>query len=177
MTSENDPLATTGLPALIEDGSDTAFRRVVGDVWHVAHRIEAINNLLAARVGLSPPHYSIVMTLVHRSEGMTVGALADTLAVSQPFATREVGQLVKRGFATKRPNPQDGRSSLISLSEKGQATAKDLIRSLRETNDILFEGVTAREFAIFQTFFARTAQKSDIALRYAEFHFGATSGK
>lgn len=50
-----------------------------------------------------------------------IGALARADRCSQPTMSTGVGALVERGWATKRPHPQDARSSLVELTRKGRA--------------------------------------------------------
>jgi DNA-binding MarR family transcriptional regulator len=58
------------------------------------------------------------------------GALADQLGVDVSVASRQVSALERAGYVLRRPDPLDGRASLISLSGKG-AAALTRIRELR----------------------------------------------
>jgi DNA-binding MarR family transcriptional regulator len=51
----------------------------------------------------------------------TVGALARADHCSQPTMSGTVAGLVERGWASKRPNPDDARSSLVELTDEGRA--------------------------------------------------------
>jgi DNA-binding MarR family transcriptional regulator len=52
---------------------------------------------------------------------VTIGALAAADRCSQPTMSAGVAALVDRGWAAKRPNPADARSSLVSLTQAGRA--------------------------------------------------------
>ena len=52
----------------------------------------------------------------------TVGELAEAVGVTQPGATRAIGQLVKRGLVTLRPGRDDQRQHVVTLTAKGRQT-------------------------------------------------------
>ena len=51
-----------------------------------------------------------------------VGAVAATIGVAQPTATRTVRTLVARGLVVRAADPADGRGSVLRLTERGEAT-------------------------------------------------------
>ena len=51
---------------------------------------------------------------------LTIGALATADRCSQPTMSAGVAALVDRGWATKTPNPQDARSTLVALTASGR---------------------------------------------------------
>jgi DNA-binding MarR family transcriptional regulator len=57
-------------------------------------------------------------------------ALADRLGVDVSVASRQVAALERAGYVDRRPDPVDGRASLISLSAAG-ATALARTRAVR----------------------------------------------
>ncbi|MEQ9640093.1 MAG: MarR family transcriptional regulator [Alphaproteobacteria bacterium] len=64
-------------------------------------------------------------------EARTVNGLATFLGVTPAPASRAAAALVKRGFVTQEPNPNDRRSHTLSLTEDGRAAlAQDPIARL-----------------------------------------------
>ncbi|MEM1139017.1 MAG: MarR family transcriptional regulator [Pseudomonadota bacterium] len=55
----------------------------------------------------------------------TVNGLARYLGVTSGPASRAIAALQRNGFLTAEPNPEDGRSQLYALTEKGKATLHD----------------------------------------------------
>jgi len=51
---------------------------------------------------------------------LTVGELAGALGISQPGVTRAIGQLVKLGLVTLRPDRDDQRRRVVRLTAKGR---------------------------------------------------------
>jgi DNA-binding MarR family transcriptional regulator len=55
---------------------------------------------------------------------LTMGQLGVVAAVSRTRVSRVVDELVRAGFATREPNPDDGRSAFASLTPSGQAALR-----------------------------------------------------
>jgi DNA-binding MarR family transcriptional regulator len=51
---------------------------------------------------------------------LTIGELAQSVGITQPGATRTVGQLLDLGLVDMQPAPDDQRRRLVSLTEKGK---------------------------------------------------------
>src|SRR5947209_20625139 len=84
---------TVSRPALLEQGSDEAFRGLIHDLIAYGHRLDACRDAFAAIVGVSGVQYEILM-LVSRAEALSIGEVAVRLHRSGAFITTE---------ATKRP--------------------------------------------------------------------------
>src|SRR5262249_21674741 len=50
-----------------------------------------------------------------------ISQLAELDRCSQPTMSAAVSQLVERGWATKEPNPDDARGSVVTLTDEGRA--------------------------------------------------------
>src|SRR5580658_6450216 len=117
---------TVSHPPLLTRGSDRRFRQLLADFLTVATQLEAVRSHLGGRAGLTGPQYSILMAVAHLQAGrgvqvgVQVGQVAERLHVSSAFVTAETGKLARRDLLRKRPNPDDGRSVLLSLTPAGQ---------------------------------------------------------
>ncbi len=80
---------------------------------------------------------------------MTQRALADALGVSARNVTGLVDGLVQTGFVTREPHPDDRRAALITLTQRGVATASDLRRGHEQLARTLFEGMPAQQLDAF----------------------------
>ncbi len=65
------------------------------------------------------------MATLSRHQPMTPGELAAHEKVQPPSMTRILAALEERGLVTRTPHPTDGRQSLLSMSEDGQALLDD----------------------------------------------------
>ncbi|HEY6631891.1 MAG TPA: MarR family transcriptional regulator [Rhizobiaceae bacterium] len=60
------------------------------------------------------------LAAVDRLGPITVGELADAIGITQPGATRTVGQLVELGVLESATAPDDQRRRIVSLTEEGK---------------------------------------------------------
>ncbi len=92
----------------------TRFKRI-------AERLQSDATHIAAAHGvtLHSSQYPFLGAL-DRMGPLTIGALADAVGITQPGATRVVGQLVKLGMVRARPGRDDQRQRIVSLTAKGQ---------------------------------------------------------
>ncbi len=58
---------------------------------------------------------------IDRHRLITPGELADIEGVRRPSATRVIGSLIEQGMVEKQADPEDGRSSLLSVTPAGHA--------------------------------------------------------
>ena len=159
---------TVSAPALIEDGHDRRFRKLVYDFITIAVRMEAVRDMLGRRMGVSGPQYSILMAVAQNQgrRGVAVRAVADQLHVSGAFVTAEVGKLVRAGLIAKQANPEDRRSVLLSLTPEGEALIRDVAEAVCATNDRFFGALDRDDFLILGHIVDRMVDSSRAALGY-----------
>ncbi len=143
------PPATVSRPALLEQGSDERFRRLVYDLLTIASRMSVVREHLGSRMGISAPQYSLLMAIgqFQGQRGVGVTEIAGVLHVSSAFVATETGKLAQAGLLTKRVNPQDGRAVLLSLTRAGRNLIGRTSAEVRAVNDIFFGALTPSMFA------------------------------
>lgn len=62
-----------------------------------------------------------VLVLLHRYGPMTVPQMGRVMALTRQFVQRMVNETVDRGWAEATPNPAHQRSSLIRITDEGEA--------------------------------------------------------
>lgn len=65
-------------------------------------------------LGMTPAYMPVLLFL--EAGPMTQKALAEGVGVEQPTMTATLNRLERDGWVERLPNPQDGRSSLVSLT-------------------------------------------------------------
>lgn len=80
--------------------------------------------------GLTLPHFSVVNHLIRVKDGQTPLALATAFQVPKTTMTHTLGGLTAHGFVEIRPNPDDGRSKTVWLTDAGRRFREDAIRSI-----------------------------------------------
>src|SRR5256885_11101 len=139
------PPRTISRPALLVDGSDADFRRLIHDLIAYGHRLDACRDAFAVIVGISGVQYEILM-LVSRADGLSIGEVAARLHRSGAFITVEANKLVERGILQKASDPADGRRVLLASTAKSHELLKRLAPYQQRINDVLFESLDARRF-------------------------------
>ena len=83
----------------------------------------------ASPVPLTVPQHRLLVVISVRGP-QRIGALAADLGVNQSNASRLVDRLVDQGLLARATDPEDGRASLVSLTDAG-TTALDVVNQLR----------------------------------------------
>ncbi|WP_282780981.1 MULTISPECIES: MarR family transcriptional regulator [unclassified Nocardia] len=92
------------------------------------HRLRDRTNaqIAAASDGeVEPAAFAILFQLICAGP-MRSGALAETLYSDASTVSRQVANLVKRGFLERRADPTDGRVSVLSVTDAGHAAAAEI---------------------------------------------------
>jgi MarR family transcriptional regulator, organic hydroperoxide resistance regulator len=141
--------ATVSRPALLEQGSDERFRRLVYDLLTISSRMTVVREHLGGRMGINAPQYSLLMAVgqFQGENGVGVTAVARVLHVSSAFVATESGKLAQAGLLTKRANPRDRRGVLLSLSRAGRTLIERNNDEVKALNDIFFGALTPAMFA------------------------------
>jgi DNA-binding MarR family transcriptional regulator len=162
------PLSVS-LPAMLPDGTDREFRRLIYRMIIAESRLVDIRKAIAARVGVSAAQYTMMMAILHLQEtrGISIGDLAEYLEVTGPHVTGEVRKLAEQGLVRKAANPDDGRGVLVRLSAEGKKRLSRTFPFIRRVNDILFEGVTVEEFRALVRFNRKFMATTAAAMRFA----------
>lgn len=72
------------------------------------------------------PRFDVMAALHREPDGMSMGRLSKALLVSNGNVTSIVRQLHTQGLVLSQPDPQDGRSAIVSLTEEGERQFKQL---------------------------------------------------
>ena len=174
MKTANDdwrlPPTTTATALLNNDGGDSDFRRMIYDIFTMSVNFDRIRERMASALGLSGIQYHILMVVAELSADMTVtvSAIADRLHTSGAYVTMETKKLMRRGFLEKRPNPDDGRSVIITLTEEGCAAIDAFAPHLQAINDELFDGVGPETFKQFRAIVDHMSRTSKRGAELAE---------
>jgi len=80
--------------------------------------------------GFGRAHHRVIY-FVGRNPGMPVAALLDILKITKQSLSRVLGQLVRQGFITQRPGPNDKRQRLLELTPQGAELERRLTEGQR----------------------------------------------
>lgn len=122
--SDAEPGAERPTPAM----GAAARRRLATDLRQVCMRISRRSRFENTQE-LAPHQFSV---LAQVEKGVDrAGELARIECVSPPSMSRTVGSLVDHGLLVRADDPDDGRASLLSLTERG----REALRGVRRSRD------------------------------------------
>lgn len=107
-----------------------------GGLFQVLNEIGIIHQLIQTEMnrrlpdGLHASHFGVLNHLVRLGDGRTPVAIASAFQVTKATMTNTLGRLTERGLIQIAPNPKDGRSKLVFLTDEGRAFREDAIRRL-----------------------------------------------
>jgi DNA-binding MarR family transcriptional regulator len=164
------PPATVSLPALLHKQSDQQFRRLVQDLLTVSRRLEMARDYFGRCINVTGPQYNLLMTVAQLQDttGVSVGSVAQAMHVSSAFVTSETRKLSDVGLIRKRPNPNDGRGALLSVTPGGRVKIDRLIGEIRSVNDLFFGLLGAHPFTELCASAGALVRGSNEAMRYIE---------
>lgn len=116
----------------------------VGYMTNMAGRllIRALERRLLP-LGMTPAFMPVLMYL--EAGPLTQKALAEHVGVEQPTMAATIKRLERDGWIQRLPNPDDGRSSLVSLSEKARQMRPKVEAVVDEINATALTGFSATE--------------------------------
>ena len=98
---------------------------------------QLVTTKLEARLphGLLEPHFRVLNHLVRVGDGRTMQSMAAAFQLPKTTVSHQVSVLVRHDLVRVEPNPEDGRSKCVWLTDAG--------RSLRESTIAGFAGAIA----------------------------------
>ena len=105
--------------------------------FRVLNEVGIVDQLATAlfETRLPPPflvsHFSVLNHLVRVADGRTPLELARAFQVPKTTMTHTLAGLERGGLVAMRPNPEDGRSKRVWITEGGRAFREEAIASLR----------------------------------------------
>jgi DNA-binding MarR family transcriptional regulator len=112
--------------------------------WMAQQQAEA-----AAHGELAPtPAQAGVLFLLKKTDGATMGQLAEALDLGAPATSGLIQRLEALGWVQRQPDPEDGRTQRVWLQAAGLAQLPGLQRVLQRINARLTDGFTEAELDV-----------------------------
>lgn len=157
-------------PEFLVNGSDADFRSFIYCLLISSLHMEKLRDQIGDLIGVNGIQYHILAVISEKAPKgpVTVGDVAKTLQAGSTHITMETGKLFKQGLIEKNPNPEDRRSILLSLSDKGTALLASVMLSRQEINDTIFSGYSKKDFESFQILIKKMVGTTSRAITVAE---------
>jgi DNA-binding MarR family transcriptional regulator len=126
------------------------------------YRLSIVSNRVSAAVastyqalfGLRIPEWRLV-AIIAESEGATQQALGLATRMDKVTVSRAAATLVERGLVERRPNENDQRSHLLSLTAAGRTLYENVAPKALELEAQVFAGFSAAEIKAFRAMLDR----------------------
>lgn len=160
------PPASISHAAMLVDGSDEKFRRVLFLSRLFADRLVMFLEVVGRQIGLSSNQYVILLAIAHSQGrgGATVRDVAHYALMAPTHVTTQAGALVRLGLVAKRPHADDGRSVLLLLTSSGEKAMGAIAAIRQEFNDALFVGISRPALLAAARFLEQVTGNSQQAL-------------
>lgn len=97
---------------------------------------------------IRPMHSKVLRHLTGR--GARVTTLAKQAQITKQSMSAIVDELMSLGYLERRPDPSDGRASLITFTPRGEALQSTMIRLSAEAEKVLAQNIGEQKFAQFR---------------------------
>lgn len=139
-TPEKGYAEAKGVVAILDHSAvHSATGREVSAVLIAFTRLRRENDLLIAAIahdhGLHAPDFR-ALAFVRQTPGATPRSLAEYLALSMSATTAMIDRLVSAGYVVRSPNPEDGRSFRLEVTEDGSAAVDDAVELYNAAFDL-----------------------------------------
>ena len=94
--------------------------------------------------GLAGAYVPVLYALSETPE-MTQAELTDFAAIEQPTMAATLSRMDRDGLLTRRPDPRDGRKTLLGLTPKGQDKVAAMAEAVVTINARSAQGLSAEE--------------------------------
>lgn len=157
---------TISRDALLVDGGDQVFRKLVHALFAFNVRHETIRDGHAKRIGLAGTEYTILISIAHLSlDGpVNVKSVAEHLHVTTGFITNTTRKLQSRGLVEKTQDRTDKRRTILTVTGKGLALLEELAPFQRKVNDAEFASLTREDFLRLSGAIERLVESSEKAI-------------
>jgi len=157
---------TISREALLVDGGDQVFRKLVHAFFAFNVRHEMIRDGHAKRIGLAGTEYTVLISIAHLSlEGPgNVKSVAEHLHVTTGFITNTTRKLQTRGLVKKTQDKADKRKTILTVTDRGIALLEELAPFQRQVNDAEFGALSRAEFLQLSDAIERLVQSSESAI-------------
>ncbi|MFD2420968.1 MarR family winged helix-turn-helix transcriptional regulator [Amycolatopsis pigmentata] len=115
----------------------------------------AVGDVLRAEHGVSMGQYELLRIIGGRDD-CRVADIAQEMAITVGATSKAVDRLEAAGWVSRRPNPENRRSSLLGLTPEGRRRLNTATKTFeRELRVWLGDPLTARSLEVFAATLAR----------------------
>jgi MarR family transcriptional regulator for hemolysin len=134
----------------------------IRDVWLHAHNMlrtarQMINKDLQP-LNLSSAEGNILLHLLTQGREMRQEQMVEQLDISKPAVSRTLNSLEKKGYVTRRPDPDDKRAQWVQLTDKALEVGPAIEQIYNHIYAMAMKGISQEEFDYFVKLFGRISE-------------------
>jgi DNA-binding MarR family transcriptional regulator len=122
-------------------GLDTSPMELVGLLKRATGLHDRAVESLYAGAPLTPPEVDALIPLRYATAPVIARRLAEQLSLSRAGVSKTLAKLERRGLVTRRPNPADRRSALVTITPVGAQAIDELFPRQLATEAELLAGL------------------------------------
>ena len=123
--------------------------KVLNWIGIVAQLSGTLANQRLAPLGLTLTQFVFLNHMSFRGQdGLTVTEIARALQTPQPGVTKTSRKLLERGLLNAVPNPQDGRSKILHLTDDGRRLRDEAVAELATMAAPAFQEIPSERLAV-----------------------------
>lgn len=127
---------------------------------HAQHDMERVISVDLASTGLSHADYAVLVPL-SAAEGVRVGRLRDWIGWESSRLAHQLRRMEQRGLVQRRPATDDGRGTVVTITDEGRARIVSAAPSHVQTvRNHFVDLMTAEEVAVLTEVFKRVSQRA-----------------
>ncbi len=129
--------------------SAAAKHKIYFHLQIAAHQIKKKADEELSNVASLTTAQSAILTIVASEGPISQGMVAEKLKQNDSAMTAMVGRLLKLGFIAREKSKEDGRVSLLTLTEEGKESRARGRKAFNNINETLDDMISAEEMAVF----------------------------
>ncbi|MBQ0995131.1 MarR family winged helix-turn-helix transcriptional regulator [Streptomyces sp. RK62] len=130
---------------------------------HLARRLQQAHHLLwntMVSEEITSPQFAVLNTLV-AEPGLDQRTVGERVGLDRSTIAEVISRLGRRGLLDKVRDPQDGRRSLLRLTDEGLRTHKRLTVRTARMNQVFLAPLSAEEQTLFLDLIRRVADAAE----------------
>lgn len=133
--------------------------KTIETIFHLMHSLKGqlSENLETQQAGVVPMQARVLMML-HKIENCTANDIVKVSKRDKAQITRLISGLIDQGLLNKEPNPNDMRSQLLVLTEKGRKVQNLVLQQVESIQKHITAGLTKQEVEQFELVAAKMIQ-------------------
>jgi MarR family transcriptional regulator, organic hydroperoxide resistance regulator len=130
---------------------------LIGRIRESSNRFITDELVKAGAEGIAPSHGGILVAL-YNNEQMTMKEIADSIKRTQPTVTVLVEKLSDLGYVTRQKSTEDGRTTYIALTKKGENFKESFMEISRKLSSKIHKGMNEQEIEMLTKLLERIAE-------------------